>query len=88
MVNKYLAHLLPEEPDWTSDAAEDWEEYANALDAIIAVFPVLGQEGSPRRKSARLKAASRRQRGAVRPVISTEPGPPEGDPSKDRRPEP
>lgn len=70
------------------DYAESWDEYADALDAIMAVFPMLGQEGSPRRKSARLKSAARRNQGNVRPAMSTEPGPPEGRPEDDIRPEP
>jgi hypothetical protein len=77
MVNHYLKHLLPQKPDYVMGlmpTAEDWEDYANAVEAILVALPVLRADVIDP-AVARTKAKEARARGEVRKLPSTSPGP-------------
>lgn len=67
-MNHFLRHLVPTPPGTGPSlmpTAEDWEDYANAVEAILGALPVLRADVIDP-AVARTKAKEARARGEVR----------------------
>lgn len=73
-MNHFLAHLVPKPPGATLaiPVAEDWEDYALAVEAILVALPVL-RDDVVAPTVARTRAKEARARGEVRRSVPVAP---------------